>query len=149
VLYDQYDNAGANATSSQNFEAAFDAFDDELADDFVVTGAWNVTGVDVDGIYFNGPGPATSVNVRFYSNSASNLPDTLLASRLSQPVVDTAGDFVVDLTSAVALSPATDWVSVQANQNFVPNGQWGGPTASCSRTPAPPGRTRVGASASA
>ena len=36
VLYDQYDNAGANATSSQNFETSFDAYDDELADDFVV-----------------------------------------------------------------------------------------------------------------
>ena len=28
VLYDQYNNAGANATSSQDFEAAFDPFDD-------------------------------------------------------------------------------------------------------------------------
>src|SRR6266566_2513878 len=30
VLYDQYNNAGTNATSSQDFEASLDAFDDEL-----------------------------------------------------------------------------------------------------------------------
>src|SRR5262249_32707735 len=28
ILYDQYDNAGTNATSSQDFETAFDPFDD-------------------------------------------------------------------------------------------------------------------------
>src|SRR2546423_3093097 len=33
VLYDQYNNPGLNATSSQNFGAAQDAFDDELGDD--------------------------------------------------------------------------------------------------------------------
>src|SRR5207247_10512223 len=38
ILYDQYNNAGTNATSSQDFEASLDAFDDELADDFVVAG---------------------------------------------------------------------------------------------------------------
>ena len=59
VLYDQYNNAGPNATSSQDFEAAFDPFDDELADDFVVPGGpnWNVESIDADGVYFNGPGP--------------------------------------------------------------------------------------------
>src|SRR5207249_11583606 len=44
ILYDQYNNAGTNATSSQDFEASLDAFDDELADDFVVPGgqSWSV-----------------------------------------------------------------------------------------------------------
>src|SRR6188472_3841297 len=36
VLYSQYDNPGTNATSSQDFEAAFDAYDDQLADDFSI-----------------------------------------------------------------------------------------------------------------
>ena len=38
VLYDQNNNAGSQSTSSQNFEAAFDNFDDFLGDDFVVPG---------------------------------------------------------------------------------------------------------------
>ena len=88
VLYDQYNNAGANATSSQDFEAAFDPFDDELADDFVVPGGqtWSVESVDADGVYFNGPGPAASFHVRFYTNSAGNLPGALVATRLAQAV---------------------------------------------------------------
>src|SRR5437762_4596717 len=35
TLYDQYNNAGTNATVSQDFETANDTFDDQLADDFV------------------------------------------------------------------------------------------------------------------
>src|SRR5262249_572675 len=75
VLYDQYDNPGTFATSSQNFESDFDAFDDMLADDFVVPGGdtWQVNQVDVMGLYFNGPGVMNSANVNFYSD-ASGLP---------------------------------------------------------------------------
>src|SRR5258707_13621370 len=38
VLYDQTSTPSATATGSQNFEPANDAFDDQLADDFVVPG---------------------------------------------------------------------------------------------------------------
>ena len=59
VLYDQYDNAGANATSSQNFESSFDQYDDELADDFVVPSGdtWHINQIDAGGVYYNGAGP--------------------------------------------------------------------------------------------
>src|SRR5437762_5603594 len=55
TLYDQYNNAAANSTSSQDFETAFDAFDDQVADDFVVPSGqtWQVNEVDVAGVYFN------------------------------------------------------------------------------------------------
>src|SRR5690606_21190410 len=36
VLYDQMDNASTAASSSQDFEAANDAFDNQGADDFVI-----------------------------------------------------------------------------------------------------------------
>src|SRR5207342_1246300 len=69
VLYDQYDNDSLNGTSSQNFEADFDAYDDETADDFVVPGGetWNVNQVDAAGQY-SAAGPMTSANVNFYSD---------------------------------------------------------------------------------
>ena len=127
ILYDQLNNCGTNATSSQNFEPAFDAFDDELADDFVVTGTiWQISQVNVMGVYFNGPGPAGSVNVRFYAN-AGNLPTGApVCERLSVvPTSDTAGSFVLDLPTSCDLAMGTFWVSVQANMNFTPNGQWG------------------------
>src|SRR5882672_7732725 len=62
VLYDQYDNAAATSTSSQNFEPANDPFDSFTADDFVVPSGetWNIEEVDVLGAYFNGLGPADS-----------------------------------------------------------------------------------------
>lgn len=36
VLYEQMSGVGANALSSQNFEASNDAYDNQAADDFVV-----------------------------------------------------------------------------------------------------------------
>jgi hypothetical protein len=126
VLYDQYDHACAVGTSSQNFEASLDANDDESADDFVVPPGqrWNVDGVDVDGIYFNGPGTASSVNVRFYANREGNLPGAIEAERLAQPFTGTGGDFVITLSPTVNLAEGIHWVSVQANQNLTPAGRW-------------------------
>ena len=50
------------SSSSQNFEASNNSYDDELADDFVVPGGvgWNIEMVEVGGEYFNGPGPRTA-----------------------------------------------------------------------------------------
>ncbi|HET7857305.1 MAG TPA: hypothetical protein VFL41_12690, partial [Gaiellaceae bacterium] len=126
-LYTQYDNASAVGLTSQNFEAEFDAFDSELADDFVVPAGqtWDVEGVDADGIYFNGPGPAESINVRVYANAAGHLPGALVAARLSQSYEGEEGDVEVALAPDVALESGTYWISVQANQDFNPDGQWG------------------------
>jgi hypothetical protein len=124
VLYDQYDHAGTIGAGSQNFEAALDPYDDAAADDFEVPAGpgWNVTGVEVQGAYFNGPGPATSVNVAVYSN-AGDLPGTLLASRPNQSFT---GDpsFVVTLDPSIGLFEGRYWISVQANQTFSSAGQW-------------------------
>jgi len=51
VLYSQLDSPTTDAAVSQNFEADFDAFDSELADDFVVPagGGWAVDTVSVVG----------------------------------------------------------------------------------------------------
>ncbi len=126
ILYDQYDNAGTNATSSQDFEASLDAFDDELADDFVVPGGqtWSVESIDADGVYFNGSGPAQNFNVRFYTNSGG-LPGTLVASRIGMSYSHVGTTFSVTLSPAVSLAAGTYWVSVQARQDFTPAGQWG------------------------
>jgi hypothetical protein len=127
ILYDQINSCGTNATSSQNFEAAFDAFDDELADDFVVTGIiWQISQVNVSGVYFNGPGPLSSVNVRFYANSGCLPSGAPLCSFLSVvPFSDTAGSLVIDLGTTCDLSSGSYWVSVQANLDFGTGGQWG------------------------
>ena len=82
ILYDQYDNATTNPPvdiTSQDFEASFDQYDSQAADDFVVPSGqtWTITEVDVMGEYSGGP--AASFNVYFYQDSGG-LPGTLVAS---------------------------------------------------------------------
>jgi hypothetical protein len=126
TLYDQYNNADPLASTSQNFEASLDQFDVEIADDFVVPAGqiWSISQVDVQGVYFNGPGPASSFNVAFYSN-ATNLPGSLVASRSGVAFTQATTNFAIPLATAVELPAGTYWMSVQANENFSPAGQWG------------------------
>jgi hypothetical protein len=127
ILYDQVNSCGTNATSSQNFEAAYNAYDDELADDFVVTGIiWQISQVNAGGVYFNGPGPLSSVNVRFYADAPGLPTGAPLCEFLN--VVPTSGglpSLVIDLPGTCDLNSGTYWVSVQVNMNFNPAGQWG------------------------
>jgi hypothetical protein len=123
LLYSQNDNDSTIAISSQNFEASLDAFDDQGADDFTVPGGvrWGVKAVVVTGQYV-GSGPAASETVSFYRNSGG-LPGALISSQ-TVTGVDNAGSFNMRLPSLVRLRPGTYWVSVQANMDFTPNGQW-------------------------
>ena len=122
------DNMGTNATVSQNFETANNAFDNQGADDFVVpsTQIWTVQQVVVKGVYFNGPGPAASFNVTFYSNTASFPGATVAGGTYSAlAYTNAAGIFTIPLTTPLVLPPGTYWVSVQANMDFTPFGEWG------------------------
>ena len=126
ILYDQYDNAGTNATSSQDFEAAFDPFDDFTADDFVVPGGqtWNVSEVDMQGTYDGFTGPAIAFHVFFYQDSGG-LPGTQVYAAMNQPYTTSNNiDFVVNLTTPAVLGPGTYWVSVQCRMDFNVGGQW-------------------------
>src|SRR6266446_10348109 len=68
VVWDQYNNAGTAVTLSATFTDA-PAMNSDLADDFVVQGySWIVRWIDLDGAYFNGPGPANSFTVYFYAD---------------------------------------------------------------------------------
>jgi hypothetical protein len=130
IIYNQNNNDAGVGISSQNFEASLDSFDDAGADDFTIPAGqrWIIRAVIVTGVYFNGPGPADSETVSFYRN-AGGLPGTLIST---QTVVgmDNAGSFQIRLTTPVRLRAGTYWVSVVANQNFDPDGQWGWETRS-------------------
>ena len=126
VLYSQYDNPGLNSSSSQDFEASFDAYDDQLADDFSIPSGdgWNIDTVDVEGLYYNGGGPAASFNVRFYQDSGG-LPGTMVAEKTAQSYVLNGDDFTISLDSPVSLGEGTWWVAVQARMDFNIGGQFG------------------------
>jgi hypothetical protein len=129
VLWNQYDNPATEppvGIGSQKFEPAMAAFDDQTADDFVFTYPFNnvITGVRVMGEYSQGGGPVSSFNVYIYGNAPGNLPGGLIAARLNLPYTGTPPDFTINLVSLVTLGPGTYWISVQARQDFNPNGQW-------------------------
>jgi Secretion system C-terminal sorting domain len=127
VLYDQTAGAGTNSLTSQNFEPAYDIYDNQGADDFVVAApGWAIDLVENLGVYYNGTGPATSVNVFFYTNSGG-LPGTIVEQRLN--VIPSGGlatgSFIIPISPVVNLSPGTYWISVQANLDFGVGGQYG------------------------
>jgi hypothetical protein len=128
VLYDQYDNAGANATFSGTF-TDLTGFDADLADDFVVPAGqtWNVESIDADGVYFNGSAPAVfvySFNVFIYTDNGG-LPGSQIFSTTNQPWVQSGSTFTVNLSPAAVLNPGTYWIEIQANMTFSVGGQWG------------------------
>ncbi len=103
------------------------------ADDFTVTGnGWEIDTVQVQGAYFNGAGPAQSLNLYILGNAAG-IPDTTnlsagsiyAAENLSYTDVG-SGDFLIDLPGpGVLLQAGTYWLVVQANMSVAAGGQWG------------------------
>ena len=127
IRYDQYDSAASLAVSSQNFLTSLDTFDSQAADDFVVPRGqrWAVDQVEVAGRYFNGAGPASSVNVYIYAN-AGGRPGTMLFGKTVWPSWGrSTGDFGLAVDPAPKLGPGTYWLSVQANLDLTRAGQWG------------------------
>lgn len=129
TLYDQNNNSNGIGIVSQNFEATFDAYDAQGADDFTVPAGqcWKIKEVDVTGVYFNGSGPASSVHVTFYKqkNGAPN-EAAIVADYPALVPVDSAGSFVIKLpTAAKAKAGKKYWVSVYANLDFQAGGEWG------------------------
>ena len=128
VLYDQTDNPGSNALSSQDFEAANDAYDNQAADDFEIPagdGSWTIEEVFVAGAYFTGStGPVPAANVYFYAD-AGGLPGAELYSALGVTAVDSGGSLTVTLPTPATLPAGRYWLSVQARMDFTAGGQWG------------------------
>jgi len=135
VLWDQTADPSNRALMSQNFEAALDDYDAQAADDFVLAGVrgetrkWILTEVAARGSINNGPGVPTSVNVIFYNDRASreypHLPGSVkqILRNLAY-VADFVGNLTIPLPE-VPLDPGVRyWISVQANMDFHPDGQW-------------------------
>ena len=140
ILYDQINPAGGGGVVSQNFETANNTYDAQAADDFVVpaTQNWTVQQVKVNGNYFSGPGPAASVNATFYFDSGG-FPGAVVSggSFNNLSMSDTAGNFAILLPTNLVLTAGTYWVSVQANIDFNPFGEWAwGDRTAASNSPA-------------
>jgi hypothetical protein len=129
TLYDQNDDDAGGAVSAQNFEELFDLFDDMAADDFAVPAgqAWRIEEIDLTGAYWaaQDPGPAESFNIEFLTD-ASGVPGVAVYAATIVPAADDEGSVVIRLEPAALLGPGADyWLSVQANMDFVTDGEWG------------------------
>lgn len=126
ILYDQTGFISNESLTSQEFEPASSAFDNQLADDFVVpTGGWDLGGLDVLGTRTQ-VGPVQSfVDVFIYSDNGGS-PGGLLISfdDLFPSADDGLGNFSVVFPSCVFLPAGIYWLSVVADEDFLTFGQW-------------------------
>jgi len=125
TIYGQRDNDNGVGIVSQNFEATFDAYDSQGADNFKIKNKGILKEVDVDGAYFNGPGPATSVHVTIYKN-ASGKPGAVVKDVPAATYTDSTGTgtFKIKVPKTV-LKKGAYWVSVYVNMDFGTGGEWG------------------------
>ena len=128
VVWDQYNNAGTAVTLSSTLTDA-PAMNSDLADDFDVQGyTWVVRWIDVDGAYFNGPGPANTFTVVFYSDN-DGFPGNQVYATFAwwEQNGSTFRLHVCDdpKTCQSVLFPGRYWVEIQANMTAKCCGEWG------------------------
>lgn len=126
ALYTQYNNPATEpplGIGSQQFEPAYSALSDQVADDFTLIGSssW-IERVSVKGEYSAGGGPVSSFNIYFYTNAAGR-PGTLITALTNRPYTVNPPDFFSISFGPVILGPGTYWVSVQAVMDQA-HGQW-------------------------
>jgi hypothetical protein len=129
------DPVTSSVITSQVF-TDFGGFATAGADDFTVTGnGWEIESVEARGAYFNGAGPADSVNV-YILGVSGGLPDTTNLSAGSIYALENAsytdigsGDFEIPLVPdgqpGIFLPPGDYFLVVQANMAAGSGGQWG------------------------
>jgi hypothetical protein len=127
-LWNQNKADAGVAIVSQDFEAALDGYDSQAADDFKVPAGttWKVKEVDTTSFYFDGAGPADSVDVTFYTD-AGGLPGAVKKAYSGIAYVDPSGglgSFAIFLPKPVKLTSGTYWVSVVANMEYFTGGEW-------------------------
>ena len=125
LLWNQNSNDAGNYVNSQNYSSTFFAYDDQAADDFVIpySRTWRITEVDVTGHY--NIGPAASENVIFYRDKEGK-PGRPVRNGTFSNLNGTGGpNFALVLPGrGLRLRAGHYWVSVVANEEYDPYGQW-------------------------
>jgi hypothetical protein len=121
-------NAGTdtgNAIVSQDFtDSGYDIYDSEAADDFTLSAPCVANGLSVTGQFFNGSGPADSLNITYYKNKSSHPGKVVKA--LTGLDASTGPSFNVK-HGKVKLKAGHFWVSPQVVMAFGggTTGEWG------------------------
>jgi hypothetical protein len=102
--------------TSQNFEAAYDAYDAMGGADFKINGKCKVTSVDLVGS-FSAAGPADGATITIHKKSL-NKPAKC------EGTVEAAGPNFTVPVSGCKLKKGTYWLTAQGNLDFATGGQW-------------------------
>lgn len=128
ILYDQTTNPSANGAPDQDFEAGFEIYDSEAADDFEVleTEGWTITQINTVGT--TGTAGGSTVDLTIHADSTIvtegfNLPGAPVCSYTAIVPSDSAGSFQISLPTSCVVGPGRYWVAIQTNQAFGTNGQ--------------------------
>lgn len=123
VLYSQTDNASGDGAPAQDFEAQYNIYDSEGADDFVVPAntQWTVDGVVIVG---TSGGTTPSVDVAIYPDSATYPGATAVCSYLDVTTLTGSGTLNITLPTPCVLGPGTYWLAFMSNQTFAGSGQY-------------------------
>lgn len=125
TLYSQLDNPAGNGAPDQDFEASFDAYDAEGADDFNVDfpDGWVIQQVNTVGTTGTPGGSLVDVNI-YADNGGTPLGGANVCSYNDvAPSLDNAGALTVDLPSNCEVPAGLHWLAIQVNQNFGAFGQ--------------------------
>jgi hypothetical protein len=124
VLYEQIE-PDAGGIASQDFEPAYNVYDCQGADDFVVPAGvtWDIQSITAPGSHSTSS-TFTSANVLFY-NDVGGVPNaTEFVSFMGVFVIDNSGTLDITLPGGLTLTGGTYWVSVQIADPFAVYGQW-------------------------
>jgi hypothetical protein len=125
TCYSQSGTDTGNAILSQDFtDAGYDIYDSMSADDFKLKKACVANGLSVTGQFFNGVGPADSLNVTYYKNKNSH-PGKVVKS-FSGLDASSGPNFNVK-HGKVKLAKGNYWVSPQVVMAYGggTTGEWG------------------------
>ncbi len=131
VLYEQT-NSGGGTRASQDFEAIYDAYDCQGADDFIVPDGfmWNIQTVTATGSQSNTTAIITVVNVFIYADAAGIPASTAMHSLIGLTCTDASngagsnGLLTIPIPGGLPLGPGHYWISVQDAALYSTFGQW-------------------------
>lgn len=131
VLFDQTTAATTTGIPCQNFETTYDAYDTEIADEFVIPAGttWSIDSFMVGGFH-GGNGstpilPTSGILFRIHNDNAGS-PGTVVFSDSVTINADPNenGTLVAIFDEPIVLTAGTYWFSSSANKTFATTGQW-------------------------
>lgn len=119
------DDSGVGIVSQDFTDSGYDIYDSSGAANFSVKKKCSIKTVSTTGVYFNGAGPADSVNVIVYK-AKKGVPGAIVNEQDGLSYTDTTGlGSLSAKVKTIKLKKGSYFVSVTASMAFAAGGEWG------------------------